>query len=64
MWFIIFWPSTWVELIFPRGVDRDDADAADDFRVVCDFLRAKQQAAAEAFEVVVDPLQNPIRDGE
>ena len=49
---------------FERGVDGDDADAADDFRVVGDFLRAQQQAAAEEVEIVIHALQHGIGDGE
>jgi hypothetical protein len=43
---------------FERGVDGDDADAADDFRVVGDFLRAQEQAAAE----VVEACRNALKD--
>src|ERR1039457_6118079 len=42
------------DIHFNRGVDGDDAQTADHFRVVADFLGPQQDARAEPLQVVVD----------
>src|SRR5208283_4019883 len=46
------------------GVDGEDAEAADDFRAVGDFLRAEEELGTEEFEIVVDLPHDGIADGE
>ena len=46
------------------GVDGEDAQTPDDFRVVGDFLRAKKEPGTEEIQILVDVPQNRIADGQ
>ena len=46
------------------GVDGKDAQTADDFRAVADFLRTQQELGAEEIQMLVDVAQDGVADGQ
>jgi hypothetical protein len=52
------------DIDFDGSVDGDDAEAADHFGIVADLLWAEHDPGAEPIEVVVDPFEDLVGDGE